>query len=679
MDKSNLGKRKKSIKFKLLILPLILVFIAIAGIGSISSNFMKNSLYNQMREDGFMLGDQIAKQMELASISLETINEMLGDKISAAGRSIITNQANVNNQVLKQTAVDLGVDEIHWYNNQGEILYSTIEEYVGWTPSAGHPVEQFMLGNKDILIEDIRKDSESDNFLKYGYIRHTDGTFVQVGILANTVENMSQRFSIQRFVEDLAENEDIVYALFMDKSLKTIAHNNKDEIGIVFDDIGSKTVVEEGTPYSQEWYYEEEGISVYDVIMPAFVKGELIGAVSMGFSMEKVNSIVNRNLMMIIAFGALFFVILGTIMFNLSNYVVRTLNKAKAQLNLIASGDLTGKISLEDLNKKDEFGEINNALQDMQTSLEEMLKNISDTSHQVASSSEELTAISQQSAIAAEEVARTIEEIAKGASEQAKDTEKGATHINELGGLIEKDQQYVKNLNNSTDEVNKLKDEGFQILKDLVEKNKLSNKAANEVHEIIININESSEKIESASQMIRNISEQTNLLALNAAIEAARAGEAGRGFAVVADEIRKLAEQSNGFTEEIATVIQELTSKTGDAVNTMNEVGKIVTYQTESVEATNTKFEGISDAIERMQQVIADINRSGKGMEAKKNEIIDIIQNLSGISEENAAGTEEASASVEEQTASMEEISNASEALSKLAEEMQNSITKFRY
>ncbi len=73
------------------------------------------------------------------------------------------------------------------------------------------------------------------------------------------------------------------------------------------------------------------------------------------------------------------------------------------------------------------------------------------------------------------------------------------------------------------------------------------------------------------------------------------------------------------------------------------------------------------------------LNKSGHEMKVKRDEIINVIQSLSAISQENAAGTEEASASVEEQTSSIEEIANASEALAQLANDMQESVAKIKY
>jgi len=177
--------------------------------------------------------------------------------------------------------------------------------------------------------------------------------------------------------------------------------------------------------------------------------------------------------------------------------------------------------------------------------------------------------------------------------------------------------------------------------------------------------------------MIRTISEQTNLLALNAAIEASRAGEAGKGFAVVADEIRKLAEQSNQFTKEISTVIGDLTGKTGQAVQTMQKVSNLVNSQSESVATTNGKFEDVAVSIEKIKTVIEDLYNLGNNMGEKKDEVINILQNLSAISEENAAGTEEAAAYLQNQTNSIYEVANSSEELAKLANKMQENVSKF--
>ncbi len=370
-------------------------------------------------------------------------------------------------------------------------------------------------------------------------------------------------------------------------------------------------------------------------------------------------------------------VLIGVILNNILTpvtYMTKSLERiANYSLKLDTSSKAVGYA-----NRKDEIGEMTRSVHKLENNFIDLIQSILDKAQHLASSSEELTATTNISVQSAEEVAIAIDEIAKGAISQAQDTEKGAENVSTMGELVNADKKHREELNISTQQIDVLKEEGLKVLEDLVQKTRLTNEAMTEIMEVIERTSGSADDIETKSKNIKSIAEQTNLLALNASIEAARAGDVGRGFAVVADEIRKLAEESNSFTNEIDKIIQELTERTALAVKKIKEVSVVVKEQAHGVDSTNEKFNGIAQAIKTTIEVLETLNKSGHLMDTKKNEIIAILQNLSAISEENAAGTEEAAASVQEQTHSMEEISSASEILAQLAEEMQESISKFK-
>ena len=103
-----------------------------------------------------------------------------------------------------------------------------------------------------------------------------------------------------------------------------------------------------------------------------------------------------------------------------------------------------------------------------------------------------------------------------------------------------------------------------------------------------------------------------------------------------------------------------------------------VDEQAESVEETRNRFELIADSIGTTGEVIQDLTEGTRLVNNNKNKLVELMQNLSAIAEENAAGTEQASAATEQQAASSAEMARASEGLAKIAERLQELIAKFQ-
>ncbi len=330
-------------------------------------------------------------------------------------------------------------------------------------------------------------------------------------------------------------------------------------------------------------------------------------------------------------------------------------------------------------NSNDEIGEMMHHTATMVTNIKDIVISINKSAEETSATSKELTATAQNTSNSANEVSIAVSNIAEGATGQAADTAEAAENVERNTEALQNMIKILNELVIATDDINNKKDEGKDALNDLTRLTEDSKREAGFVNQIILETNESAENISRASEMIQSIADQTNLLALNAAIEAARAGEAGRGFAVVADEIRKLAEDSTKFTDEIRLIIDGLKGKAKTAVERMEYVGTIVKEQDEQTVVTTKKFNEIEEALSVSRKIVEQVSDNSKTIEENNNNIIRIVENLSAIAEENAAIAQEASASVDVQTSSINEVTNASASLSKIANELKEEISEFKF
>jgi len=357
---------------------------------------------------------------------------------------------------------------------------------------------------------------------------------------------------------------------------------------------------------------------------------------------------------------------------------ISDISKKISENNLVLSAEQQNAIQKYSKGK-DELATLYISIDKMIKNLNNIISEISVSARQLTSTSEEWMSNSQQSANASEEIAKTVGEIAESASAQARETEDGVAKINELAQNIDVVLYASDILSSEAVKAEELKNEGAEIVKDLTTNTKQSIDAIKTIYRAIIDCNNNMARIGTVADTISSIAEQTNLLALNASIEAARAGEAGKGFAVVAKETGKLAEQTSSFTKDITQLIKVIQLDANNMVKLMEKVNGMIEAQTQSVIHTEEIFRSLANAIQNINESIEKLFNAGKKMSVKKDEIIGVIQNLSAIAQQNAAGTEEVSATVEEQTAFMEELASSAQYLSQLAQGLMELINKFKY
>lgn len=375
---------------------------------------------------------------------------------------------------------------------------------------------------------------------------------------------------------------------------------------------------------------------------------------------------------------AILIVVLAALVVLIINGIRTGIMKVTTDLDELANGNLT--IAFPDDSKigKDEIGQITKSAKTLSLKLRDVMTQSHAMSDEVTGTSTELAGSSSQAAQASGQVTDAVTEISKGAVSQAESVERAAGNTDDIGRNIENITSEVSEMDRFAEEMKEACDKSMSSLDKLIKQSEEVTASVKDIGDTINSTNDSAKSISEFTQAITDIATQTNLLSLNASIEAARAGDAGRGFAVVADEIRQLADQSSDSAEKIKSIVEQLLADSASSVSVLEKLNESFSVQAEQLDSTKSNMEIMSGNVASVKETSSSISVQVKSLYDAKNGLMEIISDLSAISEENAASTEETNASMEELNATFAIISESANKLQSLAEELKDNISYFK-
>ena len=499
--------------------------------------------------------------------------------------------------------------------------------------------------------------------------------------------------SVQKYFEwdireDILEKDDVSYE-FID-SLQ------KDEIELTFFEGDTRFITSikdksgnrvEGTKASEEVWnivktgkdYQSDGIDIsgakyYVYYTPVCTDdGKVIGMAFAGEKEAIVNDAKNNLMISFVKIALVLTVVYLIILIWLARIIRKPIAKTAADIENIANGNISNEIS-----GSSQIAETDKLITASRILKEKLNDIVSGVNEHVLNLQQDTASLKERADFCndgTKQISQAMEELSVTAVTLAENVQDVNAKSLEMGNAITDIDGDVQVLSDNSNHMDKANEDAAKSIETVLDSSNRSSAIVEKITNQIEETNQAISSINEAVDLIMDITGQTSLLSLNASIEAARAGQAGRGFAVVADEIKKLSEQSAQGADTIKQVADNIFEKSNESVALVNEVRELIGKEQEDISVTKESFEILSKTINDNLVAVSRISEKTKQHDTIKQPIIGNINDLSAISEENAASNQEVSAnitniaeSIDEMNAATGHVNNISEELAQLME-----------
>lgn len=483
--------------------------------------------------------------------------------------------------------------------------------------------------------------------------------------------------SVQKYFEwdireEILEKDDVSYE-FID-SLQ------KDEIELTFFEGDTRFITSikdksgnrvEGTKASEEVWnivktgkdYQSDGIDIsgakyYVYYTPVCTDdGKVIGMAFAGEKEAIVNDARNNLMISFVKIALVLTVVYLIILIWLARVIRKPLAKTAADIENIANGNISNEIS-----GSSKIAETDKLITASRILKEKLNDIVSGVNEHVLNLQQDTASLKERADFCndgTKQISQAMEELSVTAVTLAENVQDVNAKSLEMGNAITDIDGDVQVLSDNSNHMDKANEDAAKSIETVLDSSNRSSAIVEKITNQIEETNQAISSINEAVDLIMDITGQTSLLSLNASIEAARAGQAGRGFAVVADEIKKLSEQSAQGADAIKQVADNIFEKSNESVALVNEVKELIGKEQEDISVTKESFEILSKTINDNLVAVSRISEKTKQLDTIKQAIIGNINDLSAISEENAASNQEVSANITNIAESIDEMNTA--------------------
>ena len=486
----------------------------------------------------------------------------------------------------------------------------------------------------------------------------------------------------QKLVTEMSEKTGSSLTFFYgDKRLVTSLKDKKGDyiLGSKAGDYLKKNVLEGGKDVFTS-RVSVEGTMYYGYYIPVKQNNsdDIIGMIFAGMPVREVDKTI--NLVSGLLFLILGIVLILTILVSVlaSKEIASAIEDSVLVVQNMASGNLNVSINRKNLGRKDEVGKLSAGTKSLRESLGNMIGAISDNTLSLDVASQDMSNIAGQASDAMDSISENLKSVLESAKNQAEVTASVDDNVNNINMMLKQTGDEADGLSDAADDMLGTGREVDNSLKNLYNSNEEVLDAIERIRKQTSETHISVDKIKEAVNLIASIAEETNLLSLNASIEAARAGESGKGFAVVAVEISKLAEQSNAASADIEKMIMDLGKNSERTVETMEMVQDAINRQSDDMNNTRKIFEKVKDRINLVAKGVANIREATERLEGETTYIAEDINGLNAAANKNMENVKETMEAGEEVLKVVKNVSSMSVNVNTAANEMMQSVEKFR-